>query len=122
MDVRSLLSNELPNFPIAPYMSFVISAIIPHLYSQHFLGIPKKVFIFLSFKVRAPAVSRGLHRKVNPVDTTLLLYQQFVVVLTAQVADVQQDSRIAQRLFDTQAMDVHRTARQVLLQFLLTLR
>ena len=44
----------------------------------------------LSLKVRAPAVARGTYREVNPYHTTFLFYQQFVVVLMTQVADVQQ--------------------------------
>ncbi len=50
---------------------------------------------------------------MNPDDATLLLYQQFVEVLAAHIADVQQDGRIAQSLFHPDATDVHRAPRQV---------
>jgi hypothetical protein len=43
----------------------------------------------LTFEVCAPAIARGSHREVNPDDVALLFYQQFVVVLAVQVAEVE---------------------------------
>jgi len=43
---------------------------------------------------------------VNPDDVASLFYQQLVEVLAALVADVEQDSRIAQSLFHPDATDV----------------
>ena len=68
---------------------------------------------FSPFKITPSPVPRGAHRKVNPDDVALLLYQQLVEVLAAHIADVQQDSRIAQSLFHPNATDVHRATRQV---------
>ena len=67
----------------------------------------------LSLKVRAPAVARGTYREVNPYHTTFLFYQQFVVVLMTQVADVQQAGSIPQRLFHTDAAYIYGAPRQV---------
>ena len=68
---------------------------------------------FSSLKVCAPAVVLRTDCEVNPDDVALLFYQQFVVVLMVQVADIQQNRCIAQRLFHPDAADVRRTARQV---------
>ena len=50
---------------------------------------------------------------MNPDDAASLFYQQFVEVLAAHIADVQQDGSIAQSLFHPDATDIHGTARQV---------
>jgi hypothetical protein len=67
----------------------------------------------LPFKVSPSSIATGLYCKVNPDDAFLLFYQQLIIVLMVQVADVQKNSSIAQRLFDAYAAYIHRTSRQV---------
>jgi hypothetical protein len=45
--------------------------------------------LFLTFEVCAPAVVLRTDCEVNPDDGALLLYQQLVIVLMVQVAEVE---------------------------------
>ena len=59
------------------------------------------------------AVALGPHREVYPDGRTTLLEDELVEVQFLTVRDVQQDAGIAYRLLLPRAVDIHRTARQM---------
>ena len=77
--------------------------------------------IFFRLNLHQPSlspISRWPYCEVNPDDATLLLYQQFVEVLAAQVCDVEQYRCIAQCLLNPRhpdVEDVHHTRGLVIL-------
>ena len=77
--------------------------------------------IFFRLNLHQPSlspISRWPYREVNPDDAALLFYQEFVVVLTVQVCDVQQQRSIPQCLLNPRhpdVEDVHHTRGLVIL-------
>ena len=92
----------------------MLTTLFNKIYQLYALMLPLMLAISSSpFYIRPPSVARWFHRKVNPDDTLPLFYQQLIKVLLVQVADVEQYRRVAQRLFDTDATDIHGAARQM---------
>ena len=92
----------------------MLTTLFNKIYQLYALMLPLMLAIFSSpFYIRPPSVARWFHRKVNPDDTLPLFYQQLIKVLLVQVADVEQNGSIAQRLFNAYTSYVHRAARQV---------
>ena len=77
--------------------------------------------IFFRLNLHQPSlspISRWPYCEVNPDDAALLFYQEFVVVLTVQVCDVQQQRSIPQCLLNPRhpdVEDVHHTRGLVIL-------
>lgn len=46
---------------------------------------PNLAVPFLSFKVRAPAITARIYREVNPNNVRFLFYQQLIEILLVQV-------------------------------------
>ena len=59
------------------------------------------------------AVAFGSYGEVYPDGRAALLEDELVEVLFLAIRDVQQDAGIAYGLFLTHAVDIHRTARQM---------
>ena len=59
----------------------------------------------------SPILLRGRpHREVQPADVSMLLQQQFVIILPSTIRNIQQDRGVADHLLLTRTADIHRTA------------
>ena len=59
-------------------------------------------------------IARGAYREVDPISGAALLLDEFVEITTSAISDVEQDTRHADHLLGTVALNIHRASRQVI--------
>ena len=66
-------------------------------------------------EIRFSAVARWTYGEVDPMAASLVaLYEELIIIALRAVRDIQQDRSIADGLFESRHMDVHRAARQMI--------
>ena len=68
----------------------------------------------MAVKEDLPAIILRPHREVDPIGGAPLLLDKFIEIPFRAIGDVEQDSRHADHLLRPIAVDIHRTARQVI--------